>query len=97
MFLRSDQIDTSLLDQDILESNAIFLSLNKTTIQSIDVDTDLIQLIKDALPGDRNIGPYIELLKDPTMSRDDDVKMDLYTSRKIPRSSFKSCSLGMTL
>ena len=74
MFLRSDQIDTSLLDQDILESNAIFLSLNKTTIQSIDVDTDLIQLIKDALPGDRNIGPYIELLKDPTMSRDDDVK-----------------------
>ena len=74
MFLRSDQIDTSLLDQDILESNAIFLSLNKTTIQSIDVDTDLIELIKNALLKNRNIDPYIELLKNPTIPRDDDIK-----------------------
>jgi RNase H-like domain found in reverse transcriptase/Reverse transcriptase (RNA-dependent DNA polymerase)/Integrase zinc binding domain/Chromo (CHRromatin Organisation MOdifier) domain/Integrase core domain/Retroviral aspartyl protease len=71
IFLRSDQVDTSLLDQG---TNAAFFTLNEATIQSIDMDTDLIQSIKDALPNDPNIGPYLELLKDTTSPRDEDVK-----------------------
>src|SRR5438046_10095594 len=72
--LRSDQVDISLLDQDLLETNATFFTLNETTIQSMDIDIDLIQLIKNALPNDQNIGPYLELLKNTTLSRDEDVK-----------------------
>ena len=32
------------------------------------------KMIKDALPEDRNIDPYIEFLKDPTLPCDEDVQ-----------------------
>jgi hypothetical protein len=74
IFLHSDQIDISLLDQ---EMNIIFFTFNKIIIQSIDLNTDLIQSIKNTLFNDRNIGLYLEFLKDIILSYDDKIKIYL--------------------
>ena len=73
-FLRADQIDTSLLDEFILEVNSLFFTLNTSVVQSMNVDENLVNSIKDALSQDVNIGLYLEKLKDPALLRERDVQ-----------------------
>ena len=68
IFLHSDQIDISLLNQDILKLNDVLLTLNISTIQFMNIDNNLIQLIKSTFSEDQNIDLYIEFLKDIILS-----------------------------
>src|SRR5947207_11769633 len=74
IFLHSNQINISLLNKNILKFNFIFFSLNKTIIQSINIDINLIELIKNILLKNRNINSYIELFKNSIISYNDDIK-----------------------
>ena len=74
IFLHSDQIDISLLNQDIFKSNDILLTLNASIVQSMNIDNDLILAIKNTFSEDQNINSYIELLKNITLSREKNVK-----------------------
>ena len=67
-FLRFDYVDISLLNQDILKSDDVLLTLNVSIVQSMDVDNDLIQSIKNIFSKDRNIDSYIELFRDIILS-----------------------------
>jgi len=73
-FLRPDQVDTSLLDPLTFDANSGIFALNTTVSRSMDVDNELAESIKTSLPDDRNIGPYLHLLREPTQPREDDVK-----------------------
>jgi hypothetical protein len=71
IFLKTDQVDTSLLDSAV---DVVAVKLNTIGAQAITTDDDLAQAIKNALPNDPNIGPYLENLSDPTLPQEDDVK-----------------------
>ena len=42
-------------------------------IQILDIDEELRQRIREALPTDKEIGQYLEQLRDPILSREDDI------------------------
>src|SRR3981189_2709685 len=69
-FLRPDQID-------LFQANILNLTLNIAVAQTMNVDDDFAQLIKASLPADRNVGPYLHLLRELTQSRENDVKLFL--------------------
>ena len=43
-------------------------------VAPLGIDEDLAQAIRSALPRDRNISEYLEQLKNPELSRTDDVQ-----------------------
>jgi hypothetical protein len=69
-FLRPDQIDLS-------QANILNLTLNTAVAQTMNIDDEFAQLIKASLPADRNVGPYLHLLREPTQPCEDDVKLFL--------------------
>jgi hypothetical protein len=73
IFLKTDQIDTSLLDSSLV---VLAIKLNALGAQAIIYHyDDLAQAIKNSLPNDPNIGPYLENLRNPHSPRElEDVK-----------------------
>jgi hypothetical protein len=49
-------------------------SLCTAVAQTLDIDEELRQRIQEALTDDREIGQYLEQLRDPILPRDDDVR-----------------------
>ena len=49
-------------------------SLSAMEVAPLGIDEDLAQAIRSALPRDRNISEYLEQLKNPELSRTDDVQ-----------------------
>ena len=61
-FLKPYQVDTSLIRLE--ETPLQCVSLNSTVTQVIGINEDLSQSIRQALPNDPQIGPYLGYLED---------------------------------
>ena len=72
-FLKPDQVDTSLLNPETPEAILQCVRLNSVVAEVMAIDEELAQNIRQALPADPQIGPYLKHLADDTMPRDDDV------------------------
>ena len=72
-FLKPDQVDTSLLNPETPEAILQCVRLNSVGAEVMAIDEELAQNIRQALPADPQIGPYLKHLADDTMPRDDDV------------------------
>jgi hypothetical protein len=59
---------------DTEEPELLQFSLCAAVVQTLDVDEELRQQIQEALPNDKEIGQYLEQLRDRTLPREDDVK-----------------------
>jgi len=60
-FLKPSQLDLSLLDE--AEAHAAYV-LNSTIIESVGVDEEKATTIRDTLPTDPEVGPYLRYLRD---------------------------------
>src|SRR5436190_1033665 len=69
-FLKPDQVDTSLITRPE-EMSLQCVSLNSTVAQVIGIDEDLSQSIRQALPNDPQIGPYLGYLEDDARPREE--------------------------
>ena len=84
-FLKPEQIDTTLIDQDtdpepLQDTDPEPLqeySLNATVIDTIGVDEELQERIKEALPKDAEVAPYLNQIADPTLPRDEATQLYL--------------------
>jgi hypothetical protein len=70
-FLKPHQVQGFDKDQDC---EVVYYSLCTAVTENLDIDEDLRQRIVESLPDDKEIGPYLEQLKDPILPREDDVK-----------------------
>jgi hypothetical protein len=70
-FLKPHQVQGFDKDQDC---EVVYYSLCTAVTENLDIDEDLRQRIVESLPDDKEIGPYLEQLKDPMLPREDDVK-----------------------
>ena len=68
---------TTFLRPDQVQVDNLSFSLNTAVAHTMNIDDELAQAIKASLPTDRNVGPYLHLLREPTQPRDDDVKVFL--------------------
>src|SRR5271167_455184 len=76
-FLKPDQIDTTLLEQDTDPEPLQEFSLNAAIIDTIGVDQELQERIKETLPKDTEIAPYLDQIADPTLPRDEATQLYL--------------------
>ena len=70
-FLKPEQVDTSLLKPETPSATLQCVRLNSTVAEVVGIDEDLAQSIREALPIDVQIGPYLEHLSNETMLRVD--------------------------
>ena len=75
-FLKPHQL-TNFLEHEEHIATIKQLSLSAITVQSLNLDIEFASKIKAALPTDPNIGPYLTNLQDPTLPREDDVRLYL--------------------
>jgi RNase H-like domain found in reverse transcriptase/Reverse transcriptase (RNA-dependent DNA polymerase)/Integrase zinc binding domain/Chromo (CHRromatin Organisation MOdifier) domain len=69
-FLKPSQVkDFPTKNEEVYTS-----SLAAMQVIPLNVDDDLAKAIQEALPEDRNIGEYLENLRDPDLPREDDVR-----------------------
>src|SRR5271163_4842055 len=76
-FLKPDQIDTTLLEQDTDPEPLQEFSLNAAIIDTIGVDQELQERIKETLPKDTEIAPYLDQIADPTLPQDEATQLYL--------------------
>jgi hypothetical protein len=72
-FLKFDQVDISLLKFEMVEAIFQCVRFNDLIAKIMIIDEELIQIIRQALSTDSQIGSYLKHLADDIMSRDDDV------------------------
>jgi hypothetical protein len=70
-FLKPDQIDTTLIDQDTDPEPLQEFSLNATVVDTIGIDEQLQERIKAAVPKDIEVAPYLNQIADSTLPRDE--------------------------
>src|SRR5271163_1847042 len=76
-FLKPDQIDTTLLEQDTDPEPLQEFSLNAAIIDTIGVDQELQERIKETLPKDTEVAPYLDQIADPSLPRDEATQLYL--------------------
>jgi hypothetical protein len=72
-FLKSDQVNISLLNPEISKAILQCVRLNNIIAEVMTIDEELAQIIRQASPTDPQIDSYLEHLTDDIMPRDDDV------------------------